>query len=294
MSEQNCTPYVTDCKAYLSQGDIFQISLVVPMADPEIFIFRTADGRRVSDTNQKLMSGRIFTYDELSDVIKVLPSEQRLYPFQRKAEDKDRYERVLVYADLLRYFIVLSQTCDISGVDHSPKPTCTIAPIVTLADYCQGPIQLSYEDPKIGQKIQETINFSDFFCEKFDPLFKDEIIDDFKFPRYLRANLDEWRKAVKNKPLEQRFINNIRNSLNLIFQNKLLFIYYIAPNDDYKVPESYVDFCRLYTLPRDTVENLMDNRLATISSPYREEFARKFAEYYGRIAIPKPMQGEPV
>jgi hypothetical protein len=80
----------------------------------------------------------------------------------------------------------------------------------------------------------------------------------------------------------------------LVIGNNPLYIYYIAPDEDYGVPESYVDFCRVYTVSTNTIGNLKDRRLAVLKTPYREEFAKKFADYYARIAIPYPMRGEPI
>lgn len=120
------------------------------------------------------------------------------------------------------------------------------------------------------------------------------MLDHLTFPKYLRKNLRIWRSDAKKRPTERAFLGSIKNSLDLIISNKPIYLYYVAPDEEYGVPECFVDFCRVYTVSTDLIEDLKDNRLAVIDSPYREEFARKFADYYARIATPHPMRGKPI
>lgn len=167
MSDQNAQKHITNCQEYLSQGDVFHIDLVAPMADPEKRIFRTIDGRHASVIKPNGSDGRIFSYDELMSVIQALQPRQRVFPFQKTSDGKS--EMVLVYADLLEYFIIISQTCDISGIDSPTKPTCTILPVITLAQYCRGQVSFSYIDPETGQKISQMTSIPEYFTEQFDP-----------------------------------------------------------------------------------------------------------------------------
>jgi hypothetical protein len=292
MSEQNCIGHIANCQKYLTQGDIFKFDLVAPIADLEKRIFRTIDGKHSSLINSDGSNGRIFAYDELLAAIEDLPIQERLPPFQKTTDGK--YERVLVYAELLKYFIILSQTCDISGVDSSPNPICTVVPIVTIGQYCQNQLPFSYEDPEIRQKVFQTISIADYVSEKFDPEFKSKVSDEFTFPDYLRENLKTWQDKAKKKPQKSAFLGTIRNALKLIVENKPLSIYYIAPDKEHNVPESYVDFCRVYIVSTNVIQDIRDKRIATLSVLYREEFAKKFANYYERIATPQPMRGQPI
>jgi hypothetical protein len=285
MSNQSLKGHITKCENYLSQGDIFKIDLVAPMADTEKLIYRTVDGQHINNILPDGTNGRIFIYEELLSLIETFSSEQRFFPFQQT-------ERVIVSANLLRYFIVLSQTCDISGVDHPAKPNCAIAPILTIAQHCQNKVSIKYKDPKTNQENSLTVNIPDYMNEKIDSSFKDKSSDDFAFPNYLRENLDNWSKKLKNESPEHKLINGLKNSLNMIIENKKLEIYYLAQDQENGVPESYIDFCRVYTIQTVLIEKLKDKRIATLKSPYREQFARKFAEYYARIATPYPMRGE--
>lgn len=292
MSNQKPKDHIVKCEDYLSQGDIFRIDLVAPMADIDISIFRTVDGRHTDNIDPDGVKGRIFNYEELLSLIETLPPDQRLFPFQRTSNEK--YEKVLVSADLLKYFIVISQTCDISGVDHPAKPICTIAPIITIAQHCQNRVSIPYKDQKNNQETLLIVSIPDYMSDKFDHSFKDRLSDDFTFPEYIRENLDNWSKKAKNGSSEQKLLSGLKNSLNTIMGNKRLDIYYIAPDKENKVPESYIDFCRLYTITMVLMESLKDKRIAMLKSPYREEFAKKFADYYARIATPSPMRGEPI
>jgi hypothetical protein len=55
------------------------------------------------------------------------------------------------------------------------------------------------------------------------------------------------------------------------------------------LPEDFVDFCRLYTIPTETLYELREKRIATINSPYREQFSTKLGTYLSRIATPFPI-----
>jgi hypothetical protein len=48
----------------------------------------------------------------------------------------------------------------------------------------------------------------------------------------------------------------------------------------------------LFTVSTDLLIEHQGSRIATLSSPYREEFAQRFAHYYMRIATPVPHRGE--
>ena len=293
MSDQNVQEHIDDCQNHLSQGDIFHLDLVAPLADPDIRIVRTVDGRHLNLTDQ--INGRtgIFTPDQLVTTMQDLPPDQHRPPFQKSIDGI--YEMVLVYADLLKYFMIISQTCDISGVDSKPKPTCTVIPITTLAQYCQQEnVPLPYRDPGIEQSITETVNIADYFAEYFDQSFRDMVLDDFGFPEYLRQNIKTWQKEAGKNGAKQVFLSTIRNSLRNITQSKLLYIYYIKPDRDHGIPDCFADFLRVYTVQIQVIQSIKDNRIGMVIPPFRDELVQKFAYYYQRIATPYPMKGDPI
>jgi hypothetical protein len=125
------TPFV-NCADHLAQGDIFALRLVAPYADQEIRIFRTDSGLHGSEVfRDKEKNGKIFAYDDLITLLEELPPDQRLAPFEKNTEGY--HEMAVVYANLLTFFIVASQACDISGPE--PKPFVTVMSIVTLGGY---------------------------------------------------------------------------------------------------------------------------------------------------------------
>ena len=291
MSDQNVQEHIADCQNHLSQGDIFHLDLVAPLADPDIRIFRTVDGRHLNLTDQ--VNGRtgIFTPDELVTTMQDLPPDQRRPPFQKSIDGI--HEMVLAYADLLKYFMIISQTCDVSGIDSDPKPTCTIIPITTLAQFCQQEnVLLPYRDPETEQNTTETVNIADYFADFFDPSFRDMVLDDFGFPRYLSQNIKTWQKEAGKNGGKQVFLSKIRNSLRDITQNKRFYIYYIKPDRDHEIPDCFADFLRVYTVSIQIIQSIKDNRIGMITSPFRDELVQKFSYCYQRIATPYPMESD--
>lgn len=277
--------HVCECADHLAQGDIFCQNLVAPFADPEIRIFRTVRGRHGSGVFDG-EPGRIFSDDDLRIALDNLTSEQRVMPFHPTDEGLD--EMVVVYADLLRYFIVASQTCDVSGVDSSPKPFATVLPFVTLEDYITRvrlPIGLSAEEAEdaarwttIKAYLEGSLN-ADFTGSEEDP---------FLLPQVVRNFLRDREPSNHDKTTRQ-VLKRIRSALTEATNHRKLFIYYLPSAPRLKVPEGFVDFCRTYTLPIETLRTMTPERVAAIASPYREEFARKLGDFLSRIATPSPL-----
>jgi len=125
-------PYV-EVNAHLAQGDIYSLRLVAPLADNEVRILRTESGRH-GDYAFSGEPSRIFDHDDLIRTLADLPPDERLLPFSRKGGIPLEY--VVVFGDLVDFFMVASQTCDVSGVDgNAPKPFAAIVPVVSLAAY---------------------------------------------------------------------------------------------------------------------------------------------------------------
>jgi len=56
------------------------------------------------------------------------------------------------------------------------------------------------------------------------------------------------------------------------------------------MPEGFVDFCRPYILPIQTIQKLQDYRIVSLHSPYREEFGQKLGLFLSRVATPAPIK----
>jgi hypothetical protein len=293
MSNQNVQEHIIDCQDHLSQGDIFLLDLVAPMADPDIRIFRTEDGTHLNIADEIDGRIRVFTPDELTATIRDLSPDQRRPPFHNSIDGIR--EMVLVYADLLKYFMIISQTCDISGVDSDPKPTCSIIPITTLAQFCQQEcLPLQYRDPATRKSKTEVVNITDYFAESFDPSFRHMVLDDSGFPEYLRQNIKTWQKGAGKNGAKQVFLSKIRNALRDITQNRRLYSYYIKEDKDHEIPECFADFLRIYTIRIEVIQSTKDARIGMVTPPFRDQLVQKFAHYYQRIATPYAMKGEPI
>jgi hypothetical protein len=287
MNEQaSASPFLTDSEEYLAQGDIFRLELVMPIPDTRKRIFRTFDGRHGA-LALTAGSGRVFSESDLLQTLEDLPPEERLPPLQRTPDGDP--ELVVVSADLFQHFIVVSQTCDISGQDSPARSACVVARVMTIAGCCRTEnMPVSYRSPTTSEVCIEEKTMVELLAEKLGEQVKRESENDLTFPDYLRKILDEW----KPKDLDAQIRNKVRNMLNNVVENRRLDIYYIRADTTRGMPDSFVEFSYLYTVNTDLLVEHKGSRIATLNSPYREEFAQRFAHYYMRIATPVPHRGE--
>lgn len=108
--------------------------------------------------------------------------------------------------------------------------------------------------------------------------------DVFALPNKVRSLIDQWSPG-RNSP-DRQVRNKIREYIRDTVDNRKLYIYYLPYASALNVPESMVDFCKLYTVSTNMLENLKPHRIATIKTPYREQFAEKLAYYLSRVATP--------
>ena len=274
------------CEEHLAQGDIFAVSLVAPFPDPEIRIFRTVSGQHGCVVFQPGGErGQVFAYHDLLKVLESLPPSQRLQPFQQNEEG--RHEMVVVHAELVACFVLASQSCDVSGIDSKPKPFASVLPVVSLRD-C-----LAQERLPIGLPPEEFDDVSrwttivDYLQAKLGEDLTEFRNDVFVLPDKVRSLIEEW-SPQRNSP-DRQIRNQIRRWIQEAVDNGKLYIYYLPPASALSVPESVVDFCKLYTLSTSMLEDLKSRRIATIKPPYREQFAQKLAYYLSRVATPTPI-----
>lgn len=277
--------HIAGCAPHLAQGDIFRLRLVAPLADDEIRIFRTASGEHggaVFDGE----SGQVYSYDDLLAALDRLPSDRRLLPFSRTRDGLQ--EMVVVYADLLDYFVVASQTCDVSGVDGSPKHFGCIVPFIPLATYlARERLPIGLKDNG-GQDISRWTTIAGYLEATRRVDFRTARDDPFALPGVVRKVLADWNPA--KGPAEKAVRGQIKSALDAAVSNSKAYTYYLPPAPEREVPEGFLDFCRLHTLAVDDLRGMMPARIAAIAAPYREEFAQKLALYLSRIATPAPLK----
>ena len=270
----------TSCQPHLSQGDIFRIKLLAPFADPEIRIFRSRSGKHGSLVLDGKEEGLVFSLEDLIDRLEDVPSHQTLLPFHRSVDGQD--EMVVVYADLLEYFIIVSQTCDVSGLDHDPKPFACILPFVPLSQY------LMHERlPILSDAESAWTTICDYLETTCNVTFGEKRDDPITLAEEVRRVLGEWtpKKGTEEKKIKGRIIDSINKAVD----NKKNYLYYLPVSPELKVPEGYIDFLRMYTLQIEILNDLKESRVATVASPYREDLAQNLAIYLSRIALPKAL-----
>ncbi|MHB1034641.1 MAG: hypothetical protein ACYC35_08860 [Pirellulales bacterium] len=276
-------PY-SAANAYLAQGDIFKRRLVAPLADDEIRILRSEAGRH----GQHVLSGesgRLFSYDELVDTLTALPPNEQEGPFQTSGGPPLEY--VVVPAGLVEYFMLASQTCDVSGVDGAAKPFAAVVPVVSVSGYLSRerlPLGL------LGEDAQDKTQWTTIVDYLQDTLKEDlgKIRDDpFGLPDKVRQVLRGWQPPKKSN--EHQVRGKILNVLGGLLDSKRSYIYYLPLSRPHRVPESYVDFTRLVSIGTDKLNDLKQHRVSSLASPYREEFANKLGLYLSRIATPAPL-----
>jgi len=270
----------------LAQGDIFALALVAPLADDEIRVLRTESGRHGVRVLQNEEPGRVYGYEDLIETLSHLPPEERLLPFPRGGDVLP--EMVVVHGDLFEYFVMASQTCDVSGEDGPPKPFAAVLPVVTLAGFLsrqQLPIGLHKHQADDSTKHSTIVDYLeavlrvDLSSERDDP---------FQLPIRVRQLLKDWKPEARSPENIAR--GNMINFMKALVDRKKTYIYYLPAENRLGVPESYVDFTRLYTLLIEKAQELMPQRKATLVSPYREDFASKLGTYLSRIATPTPLE----
>jgi hypothetical protein len=105
----------------------------------------------------------------------------------------------------------------------------------------------------------------------------------------LRMLLEDWKPTDKNDQTNQR---RIANYLNKIRQTSG-HLYYLSADPAHSLPELMVDFCATYTVSPRQLSNFATRRVARIGDPYRDHFARAFADRISRIAVPQPSAATP-
>ncbi|MBN2211246.1 MAG: hypothetical protein JW709_07605 [Sedimentisphaerales bacterium] len=269
--------YYENPASHLSQGDIFRIDVVGPGADFLKRIFRSADGRHGSCVFEEECNARVFSPNELEEQLKKV--ERGLLhtdPFCSTHDGND--EMVVVFAKLLKYFIIATQTCDICGRDKPPSPHAVILPVVPFAIICRTE-RLPLDGTEKGVTIHDFITQK---CPQADDL---NDADDMNYPEKLREAIRGWT-LNKNDPM-RAIVGKIKDFIGGFYKQG--YLHYLAKESIYNMPESGIDFSMIFTVPSQRLNNVKTARIATLRGDYRNQFSRAFAEYFGRIAVPRSM-----
>jgi len=279
MTEINTDQFYSPPDSFLQQGDIFRIDLVSPAADEIQRIFRSKDGRHGSIVFEENCDARVFSRIELDNLLNnAKRSDLHTQPFRPTIDGQD--EMVVVFARLFKYFIIDTQTCDISEQDHKPLPWASILPVITLEDMCKTVLfPFDY--------TSEPTTIHDFVTKQYPDSDNLESSNENDYSNILREIIKKWLEFVEPKNLEKE-VNRIKNYLDGYYNKKWVFS--LPYNQRYNVPESHVDFTTIFTIPRDKLVQIQGHRFVRIESPYRDDFAQKFGTFFSRIALPTPMK----
>ena len=257
----------------LSQGDIYAVPLVAPYADNVIRIFRGEHlvlGQKAILCNET--RGNVYSFEDIS---------AKLIECGESVEDifGENEEMAVVYADLIEFFIIGSQTCDISGIDSPPKDFAFVLPLVPLSHY------LNKE--KVHIKCDAGTSLKDGYYTIVEILeqeagasFEGVNNDPYELPERVRSVLEDW--SPPKRSMKRKFKNAIREYINKALNNSKKYIYYLPRNYEMAVPDGIADFTRLFTLHTQLLEDLKDYRVATIQTPYKEDFSHKLVSIRDR------------
>ncbi|MDB6063856.1 MAG: hypothetical protein JWR26_64 [Pedosphaera sp.] len=257
---------------HLSQGDIFDLGILGITASCDNHILRNASFHPLLDPNAMVSDAKYHRFSSLTTAISPV-------------------ETILSSVIHIRRFIVVSQTCDVCGVDSPQATKCTVARVVTLAEFMRDfklPIPAS-------EGLASTINILDFIEDKVDAAFRTELQmnrnDDFRLPDSLRKAIISW--TPKGDTQDGKIKHNLRVFLNKITQGQSGKAYYLKKDDTCRMPESFVDFFELHLVHTEEIANKKSMRLASLVSPVKEEFSSKLGQLFSRVALAEPSKGAP-
>lgn len=224
------------------------------------------------------IDAEIIHESDLLDKLKSAP-QGGLYTKPFRPTPDGQPELVIVSANLVRHFTIITQSCDVCGVDKKNVPgVAVILPICTLMEMCK------YDPIPIGPKDSLT-TIEDLLAEHDDRFnCLSECDNDLEYGILLRDELEKWQPP-KGLPKETK--GRIKNRINSLPSAAHFFT--LPHSTDYCLPEAYVNFSQSFTVPIAKLLEMKHRRLCRIADPYRDSFAEKYANRYFRIATPKPM-----
>jgi len=267
--------------SHLAQGDIFKYPVVAPIGDTEIRIFRSTDAKHGSWVFESGAPCKVFGIEDLNSVLTTYPGDMlRTKPFQKTFDNQP--EMTIVYSDLIHYFIIASQTCDISGEDEKPELFTTIIPLTTFKDYCENiilPLEIKKDGAIIYSKNNTIIGFISEFTDC--PLAE---VDEVIYLESLREIIEKW--SPPKHSLAKGIKGKIKDTINKITSNNYNFLHFIKSDSNFGVPSGFADFTRFINIPTEILSRLKTNRIATICSPFREHFSSRIGSFLSRVGLP--------
>jgi hypothetical protein len=195
MSQRNNTSYYTNPEEALEQGDIFQTDLVAPAADEVQRIFSTKDGQHGSVVFEENCDGMVFSRAELDNLLESVP--RTLYHTEPFHKTQDGYEEmVVVFSRLFRYFVIATQTCDISGIDKEAFEWATVLPVITLADLCR-------TEPLVFASTHRTLTIDEFVKMYFEEAQDLDNVSIMDYAPTLRQIVEKCADSVHDKRIRK-------------------------------------------------------------------------------------------
>jgi hypothetical protein len=275
-------PFYIPSTDFLQQGDIFRVGIVTPVADAQQRLFRSVDGRHGSVVFAEGTNGRVFDRTELEETLDRLTSQTPLHTRPFRPTPDGQPELAVVFAGFSEHFVIATQTCDVSGHDKKEFPYAMILPARTIMEICQ----TEQIDLQAGN---QPITIEDYLMERTGDVTIASVADATRYSEKLKEVLASWHPTENadkaNQRLITKFLNKIRRTAG--------HLYYLPADDRFHVPELMVDFCTTYTVATRQLTNFASGRVARIGDPYRDHFARAFADRISRIAIPQRAEAPP-
>ena len=261
---------------YLQQGDIFGLPLVTPYADSRQRLFRTPDGRHGSFAFTDGESGRIFDPEDLKEAVGRVSKRTEFHTDPFEPTPLGESELVVTYADLTPLFVLMTQTCDISGRDKTTVKHGLIAPATPMARICQS-YKLNVPD-EAGGFSRETVE--SHLANAGITISVTGRSSDALYMKELRRLIEEWkpRKGTVEKQIRGAFLKFINQ------YGEKAYLHHMVGSEEPPVPEMVIDFSRLYTVPTASLKKIRELRIATIARAHRDSLARSFGNWISRIA----------
>lgn len=267
------------CRAaeHLEQGDLFALDLVTPLATQTQRIFRTKDGRHGRLVFEGAGEGCLFERAELEQLLAGMEAGARTAdhtpPFGVAPNGEP--ELVVAPAYLRRYFVIATQTCDVSGLDKQPLDAAIVLPVQTVQDMC-----LTTRLEFISEEGKLTIH--EFLVRSIPELEICSTLEPSEYGSAIRQALAGWTPTDKKISQDR---NRVANLLKQMLKSKM-GVYYLAQSEAFDLPESIIDFTAAYTIQREVLQKNRSSRIARIATPAREDFAQRFAHFISRVALP--------
>ena len=142
---------------------------------------------------------------------------------------------------------------------------------------------------KVGEKKKEIEKLEKDLGEKI--LTNGQIEEKFKDRPFAKEYLELKKQLDEVEVTESeqaQVFNDLYIFLSRYYEKVCMFSLPAEPT--FNLPESYVDFTAVFTVQTSKLLALESSRFVTIVDPYRIAFAKRFGEFFARVALPKLMR----